>query len=231
MFKHFLLTRWNLLDAKTTIYNNPQVPDPRAWTKHRIRLFNEYCLPNVMLQKGKFTWLLSFAPETPKWIIEEYSTFPHVKIIFEYPADWLRGQYGKTLFDGDWIITSRLDNDDTISVDYIEKVQAQFNEQFLLVDTDGVQMNVFTKKRYTVDRKSNNSPFISLIEQVGTPWQSISEDPGESKLIDISIKTVFYCSHSKMEWHFPSMKINENLYTMNLHDRNICNKIVGYKII
>jgi len=218
------------LDAKTTIYNNPMVKDPRAWTKHRVRLFNEFCLPNVMLQEGKFTWLLAFAPETPKWIIEEYGTFPHVKIIFEYPADWLRKQYNKTLFDGDWIITSRLDNDDTIYPDYIKKVQEQFSEKFLLVDTDGLQRDIFTGRHYTVDRKSNNSPFISLIEQVGTPWQSISRDPKERKLIDMPIKTVFYCSHSKMEWHFPSMKIQECLYKMNLHDRNISNRIIGTEV-
>lgn len=230
MFKHYIFTRFNLLDAKTTIYNNPAVTDPHAWLKHRLRLFNEYCLPNVMLQKGKFTWLLSFARETPKWIIDEYKAFPHVKIIYEYPADYLRSLYGTILNKGEWIITSRLDNDDTIYPDYIERVQEQFRKEFLLVDTDGLQRDIRTGKHYTVERKSNNSPFISLIEQVGVPWQSISNEPDERRLITEPVKTVYFCSHSKMEWHFPSMKIQEKLYKTNIHDRNIMNRIVGTEV-
>ena len=231
MFKHYVFTRWSLLDAKTHIYNNPNIADPLEWIEHRIKLFNEYCLPNMMLQKGDFTWLLAFAPGTPNRITDEYRAFPKIKIIYEYPADWLRRQYNKRLFDGDWIITSRVDNDDTVYPDYIQRIQEQFNEKFLLVDTDGLQRDIRTGKHYTVNRDSNNSPFISLIEQVGTPWQSISGNPAEQKLIDMPIKTVYYCSHSKMEWHFPSMKIQEKLYKMSIHDRNISNRIVGQEIL
>ena len=228
MFKHFIFSRWNLLDSTTTIYNNPSIPDPEAWMEHRMKLFNEYCLPNMMLQNGDFTWLLAFAPGTPKWITDEYATFPHVKIIFEYPRDWLRRQPIK---NGEWIITSRVDNDDTVSINYIERVQERFNEKFLLVDADGRQRDLITGKYYTVDRWGNNSPFISLIEQVGTDWMSISSDPNEKRLITDRIKTVYWCSHSKMEWHFPSVKIPEKLYIMNIHDRNICNKIVGDELL
>ena len=226
-FSHFVFTRWNLLDSKTTIYNNPAVPDPEAWMEHRIKLFNEYCLPNMMLQKGSFTWLLAFAPGTPKWITDEYATFPHVKIIFEYPRDWLRRQPIK---HGEWVISSRIDNDDTVSINYIERVQAQFNERVLLVDIDGVKRDLSTGKYHTVERHSNNSPFISLIEQAGVKGTSISNDPRERELFDDfnhNLRTVYYCSHSKLEWHFPSMKIQEKLYTMNLHSRNVINKLEG----
>ena len=181
-----------------------------------------------MLQKGSFTWLLAFAPGTPKWITDEYATFPHVKIIFEYPRDWFRRQPIK---HGEWIITSRIDNDDTVSINYIERVQERFNEQFLLVDTDGYQRDICTGKLYTVERWGNNSPFISLIECVGTDWMSISQDPKEKRFITDKIKTVYWCSHSKMEWHFPSVKVQEKLYFMNIHSRNICNKIVGHEIL
>jgi hypothetical protein len=45
------------------------------------------------------------------------------------------------------------------------------------------------------------------------------------------IKTCFYCSHTKMIDHFPSMKIDKKLYRMVIHDRNISNRIVGKEII
>jgi len=275
MFKHFVFTRWNRQDDQVTIYNNPAIKDPEDWMEHRVKLFNEITLPSVMLQtEMNFTWLLSFAEETPKDLIDYYASWPNVKIIYEYPQTWLRRQYGwvdyeagesALLLDGDWIITTRLDNDDYIYPTFIEKIQAKFDEKFLLVDTDGRQWDLKTGDLYrrfierdgrefdlktglfsgksdlktgqlhTVERKTCNSPFISLIEQVGAEWKSICQDPaeratGNKNLAKYPIKTVYFCSHGKMEWHFPAVKINEPLYRMVIHDRNVSNKIVGIKV-
>jgi hypothetical protein len=229
MFKHFIFTRWNLMDDQQSVYNNPLVPDPEEWMIHREKLFDELTLPSVMLQTCKnFTWLLAFAPETPVRILRKYASFPNVHIIHEYPQTYLRKMLANSQ---EWIITSRMDNDDTIAPEYVELVQAQFDEKFLLVDTDGVQLDLATGKTYTVERRSNNSPFISLIEKTGTDWMSISDDPAEKRLIIEPVKTCYFCSHSKMEWHFPSVKIQKRLYTMVIHDRNVCNKIVGHEIL
>ena len=227
MFKHYIFTRWNLLDDNMDIYNNPQVENPEAWMEHRCKLFNEITLKSVMLQTERnFTWLLAFAKETPKHITDYYAGWPNVKIINEYPRTWIQDKVS----DGEWIITSRLDNDDYIYPDYIQKVQGKFNEKFLLVDTDGRQKDLATGKLYTVERKTCNSPFLSLIEQVGTDWMSVSNDPNEKRLITDRVKTCYWCSHSKMEWHFPAVKINEVLYRMNIHDRNAANRIIGYEV-
>ena len=229
MFKHYIFTRWNLLDKDTTIYNNPAVKDPEEWTKHRAKLFKR-TLESVMLQTcTDFTWLLAFAKETPQHITDALKTFPHILIIREYPADWLRRIWHTR--KGDWLITSRLDNDDVILPEYIETVQSYFDKTFKLVDVGGYQYDLATKKHYDPDRAGCTSPFISLIEQVGTPWQSISKDPKEAKLIEDPVKTVYYCSHSKMEWHFPSVKDKKRLYKMVIHDKNISNKVTGHEIL
>lgn len=235
MFKHYLFTRWNLLDANTTIYNNPSIKDPEAWMEHRMKLF-ERTIESVMLQTyTNFTWLLAFDSRTPSKYYQKYQEFPRVKVIFKYPADWLREEIASVFYGygltGDWLITSRLDNDDIILPEYIETVQSYFDGKFLLVDTGGYQYDLATKKHYDPDRAGCTSPFISLIEQVGTPWQSIATDPKEAKLITEPVKTVYYCSHSKMEWHFPSVKNQKRLYKMVIHDRNISNKITGYEIL
>ena len=236
MFKHYLFTRYNLLDPQTTVYNNPAVKDPGAWMEHRMELFDEYTLPSVMMQTcTNFTWLLAFAPETPSKYYLKYQEFPRVKVIFKYPADWLREQLTSVYYSyrltGDWLITSRLDNDDMILPEYVETVQSYFDNTFKLVDVNGFQHDLATGKDYDPDRAGCTSPFISLIEQVGTPWQSISTDPAEAKLITEPVKTVYYCSHSKMEWHFPAVKNPKRLYKMIIHDRNISNKITGYEIL
>ena len=230
MFKHYLFTRWNLLDKNTTVYNNPAIKDPGEWMEHRMKLFDEFTLPSVMMQTCRnFTWLLSFDKKTPEWILSKYASFPGVEVIYEYPADYLRRHADLT--KDEWIITSRLDNDDIILPEYIETVQSYFDETFRLVDVNGYQYDLATKKHSDPDRAGCTSPFISLIEQVGTPWQSISSDPSEQRLIDMPVKTVYYCSHSKMEWHFPSVKNQKRLYKMVIHDRNISNKITGYEIL
>lgn len=258
MFRHYIFTRFNKLDSSMSIYNNPQIENPEEWMEHRIGLFNNITLPSVMLQtEVNFTWLLSFDQRTPQKIIDFYASFPRVKIIYEYPATYLRGLYGNSLKDGDWIITTRLDNDDYIAPTFIEKVQSKFNEEFLLVDTDGRQWDLKTNKLYarfiehpvdpkkeidlktgklyTVERKTCNSPFLSLIEQVGTPWESTFKDPVEREVANKNlakhkIQTVYFCSHGKMEWHFPAVKINEVLYRMVIHDRNAANRIIGNEV-
>jgi hypothetical protein len=230
MFKHYIFTRWNLLNANTTIYNNPAVENPEEWMEHRMKLFDELTLPSVMCQTNRdFRWLLAFALETPRRIIDKYADFPGVIPIYDYPADFIKYHYKKR--PGEWIITSRLDNDDVILPEYIETVQSYFDKTFKLVDVNGYQYDLATKKHYDPDRAGCTSPFISLIEQVGTPWQSIATDPKEAKLITEPVKTVYYCSHSKMEWHFPSVKSHKRLYKMVVHDRNISNKITGYEIL
>jgi len=229
MFSHYIFTRFNQLDDHTNIYNNPAITFPDEWMEHRMKLFDEITLPSVMCQTCRdFTWLLSFSQATPIHILRKYRGFPNVHIIFEYPRTYLRKMLKNRK---EWIITSRLDNDDSIAPEYIELVQSRFNESFLLVDTDGVQRDLATGKEYTPDRRGNNSPFISLIEHTGVNWMSISDDPNEKRLITEPVKTVYFCSHTKMEWHFPSVKIPRRLYKMIIHDRNVSNKITGDEIL
>ena len=228
MFKHYIFTRWNLLGPaqnNTIYYNNP---DPQGWMEHRMNLFDKYTLPSVMLQTNKnFTWLLAFdLRNTSTWITDKYNEFPNIQVIGEYPRTWLRKQTPKG-----WIITSRLDNDDIILPEYIETVQSYFDETFKLVDVNGYQWDLATGKHYDPDRAGCTSPFISLIERVGTTWESISDDPGEKRTITEPVKTVYYCSHSKMEWHFPAVKSPKRLYKMVIHDRNVSNHITGYEIL
>lgn len=221
MFKHYILTRFNKIDDNTDVYN--YVDDPDEWMRHRCDLFNSYCLPAMIMQTCKnFTWLLAFSEKTPRKYIEFYEKFRFIRIIYEYPKTYVQNLYGTELKDGDWLITSRLDNDDYYHRTFIERVQGEFDHSFKLVDSEGQQLDLATGQFYSTARSSNNSPFISLIEQVGTPYKS-----PEKPFYDSPIRTVMYCSHSNMTLHFPSIRIDETLYTMVIHDRNVSNHIVG----
>ena len=227
MYRHFIFTRWNLLIGEASVYNNPLIKNSDEWMQHRINLFEKYTLPSVLNQTCKnFKWLLSFDVSTPDEITDRYRGYPFIQIIHQYPADYVRSLYPEKLKDGDWLITSRLDNDDMIEPTYIAKIQEQYHndsmEDFLIVDADGRQLELSTGRYYDTARKTNNSPFMSFIERVGKEYISFNKT-----IITMPVKTVFYCSHTNMILHFSSMRINERLYTMIIHDRNITNKIVG----
>ena len=202
--KHFIFTRFNLTHPTIgrCVYNNTE------WMNHRCQLFEKYTLPGIRQQTCKdFTVLLAFDEKTPEKYINKYKNEPNIKIIYEYPPDWLKKQGLK----GD-VLTSRLDNDDYYMPEFVELVQKECTRKPLLIDVQGVQLDRKTGKFYDNGRVSNNSPFISLYEDAK------------------DMKTVFFCSHTKMEWHFESVKVPKVLSCMVIHERNVCNKIVGSEL-
>jgi len=199
--KHYLLTRFNLGLYSENTY---QIQDPEAWMAHRMELFQMYCLPSIKAQTcQEFTWLLACDPATPKKYLKYLEPF---QIIYEQPHLYLR----KLKPQSDWIITSRLDNDDMLLPDYVSRIQAQFDKTIKLVD---VQYQALSKGQlYTSERTRPNSPFISLIE----PW-------GE-------IKTAMNRPHTYMCDDYPSVWLDEVLAIQVIHDRNISNQIRGSRI-
>jgi len=217
--KHYIFTRWNLLDRETDIYNNPKIKNPEKWMAHRIKLFEKYTLPSLKKQTNQnFTWLLAFSEQTPSEIICRYDYIDNIQIIYEYPTDWLNAN----LPNSEYVITSRIDNDDYYYEDFVKEVQNEASASLflwkkpdfeLVIDVEGVQFDEKTGKFYDNARVSNNSPFISFVEPVRK-----------------ELKTVYYCSHTNMEGNFLSTKIKKRLSCMVIHDKNICNKIVGSEL-
>lgn len=224
-FNHIILTRWNLLDTKNDIYN--YVDNPKEWMQHRIVLFEKYTLPAMMKQTCKdFTWLLAFSQKTPLDVINRYKNLRNIKIIYEYPVEYLRRTYKK-----EWLLTTRLDNDDILLPTFVEKLQGFVKKKLKakkydteIIDVMGVQWDMINNKWYDSGRNTPNSPFLSLFENTKLPCLSNNPSIG---LIKEQIKTAMYCSHTKMIWHFVASRIEEPLAIMCIHDRNIGNKIVG----
>jgi hypothetical protein len=132
-FTHFLITRYNIqLDKwESDIHGQPTLQDD--WMKHRFELFSTYCFPSVVAQREKkFFWLIYLETSTPSLHLQQIQALVDV-----YPFIHLRlvnGYFGcKEAIDEElkhahtpFVITSRVDNDDALGVDYIRNVQAQF---------------------------------------------------------------------------------------------------------
>ncbi|AMM32164.1 hypothetical protein SA2016_1487 [Sinomonas atrocyanea] len=122
---HVVLTRFNLPSAGY----EKTVRTRDGWLESRVGLFERYCLPSVLSQSCQdFAWLVYFDPESPSWLMERIARwsgsltplFRREVLAPELIAD-LRAASGG---GGGRLLTTNLDNDDALSSDFVERVQA-----------------------------------------------------------------------------------------------------------
>lgn len=131
-FTHVIMTRFNMaMPQRDAIRKRP------GWLESRFDLFERYCLPSVAAQTVRgFHWVIYFDIETPapfreriERCREEFPFIPFYTPHFEAEG-WPRSL--KEIFGTyrtPWLVTSRLDNDDALSVDHVERLHAHFLEQ------------------------------------------------------------------------------------------------------
>lgn len=221
MFKHYLITRFNLKNKNWDVTKNNETLLTREWMAHRIELFRNFCLPSVANQTNtNFEWLLFFDTTTDTDFKTEIEAlikpFPHFKAFYIDGMDAFHSSI-KTYITKDskanpYIITSRIDNDDCIHKDYISTIQKQFKSQdFMAIDIlKGYSLQVspdimLGKKEHIFN------PFISLIEKNEAP------------------KTVWFSDHNM--WKKESRRIeiaNQRLWMSIIHEKNKVNEFDGY---
>lgn len=177
MFKHFLVTRFNLRksDWKTNKNNKAVLTD--EWHRNRFKLFIDYCFPSVVSQTNtNFDWIVFFDTSTKeefrKIVSKLAIEFPNFKPIYIDGMDlYLPSvkEYVKN-FNEDYIITTGIDNDDCISKHFIEEIQKRFDKQeFMALDfVDGYTIQ--TQSHIKIGKKLHQcNPFISLFERNVNP--------------------------------------------------------------
>lgn len=211
MFSHYLVTRFNIHERQwRTIDKNKKRVCDDAWMDDRFRLFIRYCAPSVAAQTCEnFKWLILFHHKTAqKWrdivdvLAEEYSFHP-----LYVGLNWLREL--QAYLGGrshQWLITTRLDNDDAIAPGYLEQVQATFARQKLtFVDAPlGYRLN--ETGLYEHDEAFN--PFMSLIER-GTR------------------KSVLHVAHGRAVHKFKHIRLPGRRWLQVIHSRNYINNTVS----
>jgi hypothetical protein len=125
---HVLLTRFNLPSAG----RESQVRAQEGWLRNRVDLFQRFCLPSVKAQTcGNVHWIVYFDPESPSWLIDSVprlaseggfvpifrATVSHDQLVED-----LTNVVGKPRGR---LITTNLDNDDGLALDFAERLQLQ----------------------------------------------------------------------------------------------------------
>ena len=219
MFEHYLITRFNLRNPKWNVTKNNELLLTEEWMEDRIELFRNYCLPSVMAQNNQnFKWLLYLDTTTSDknraLISELVLPFSRIEVFYidgmPNLIDSIK-EYVTTNCNSEYIITSRIDNDDSISKHFIEEVQQHFKQQdFHAIDfISGYTLNI---KPCMIGKKEHIfNPFISLIEK--------NENP----------KTVWFNDHNHWKKESRITQIQDKRVWMSvIHEKNKVNEFDGY---
>ncbi len=184
VFKHYLITRFNLKNKVWHYDKNNQSILDDAWLRSRILLFETYCFPSIEAQSNKdFEWLVYFDKSSPDFLLEkiadwcnrcanfspqysvDYETFKSIDL-----PDYITHHTEEKC---DFIITTRLDNDDALRNTAIEKIQKAFIPQSNVI-IDCVNGYCYDRESYIYTKYTMiSNPFISYIESTHATMYSV----------------------------------------------------------
>jgi FkbM family methyltransferase len=125
---HFLLTRFNVPMGNVPV----DLGLNDDWLEHRFALFESFCLPSVLAQENKdFGWLIWIDERTPaRWqsrLRADLQPLPSARVLTVKPGSQAFWQGDiERLSSGALVkrvLTTRLDNDDAISRDYLAAIR------------------------------------------------------------------------------------------------------------
>lgn len=222
MFQHFILTHFNTKFkwSKKGVGKSNTKQLPRNWMDRRLKLFESYCYPSIVKQTNQnFEWLVLFDEErTDKSTIKKFKRITPI-FLSDYPylkkEHFIKAVSERIKPKTKWLITSRLDNDDSYNQDYIKEVQLRFDKKEKFINfVNGAIYDIIKKDlRLFVYRSPN--PFLSTIEPIK------------------KIKTCFGEHHPRMGKIFKSVdqvEIPKLMWLQIIHNENLGNTLRGKKI-
>lgn len=220
MFDHYLITRFNLKKKDWTHTKNNEALLTDNWLEERFWLFENFCLPSVTHQTTKnFMWLLYFDTTTTEKhkqrILQLTEKHDFIKVFFIDGMDSFYPSiqnFVKQHTTKEFIITSRIDNDDVVHKDFIKEIQNQFAKQdYLVLDfIKGYSLQILPNVMLGKKQHIYN-PFSSLIEKNDAP------------------KTIWFNDHHmwKKENRIKHLA-NKRLWIAIIHEKNKVNNFNGY---
>lgn len=215
--KHFLITKinthtrtlWYEREYKQLLYRRFD----EKYLRHRLGLFDKYVVPSVESQTcGDFTWLVCIHPDTDGAIKKEFAS--RVDNLIEVSEDEEIANFIEGCGD---VITTNLDSDDLISMDYIENVQRAYDLVVLREVTlpvvlsfpDGFMLD--EKQELVTPTSHTNNPFVSLVERVSRPGVVRTISSYNHGTISDSFRVITFCD----SW----------LWATVIHENNIANRL------
>jgi len=209
---HVLLTRFNLPSPGV----EQLIRARDGWLRERVELFERYCLPSVLGQTEKrFSWIVYFDEQSPQWL-KEWARAHAVANAFtpiyrtEVPCDVLLADIRATAHgDEKWLLTTNLDNDDGLAIDFVERVRAAAlaaNERSAIYLTRGLirgPAGLFLRE----DRDNAFCSVVESSEEAVTCWADW---------------------HNRLSMTMPTIQIGgEPAWLQVVHGSNVSNRVRG----
>jgi hypothetical protein len=217
MFDHFVMTRFNMSSGgkEQSIRLKP------GWLEHRFSLFEDYCLPSVLAQTCKdFRWIIYFDIDTPRAFRDRADRLarPDSFVPFYtpyFPAEGWRNSLTDTFAPkSDFVLTTRLDNDDSLSRDFVERLHAAVRQNGCAEGAYNFTSGLIRHGRaiYRISHTAN--AFSSQLER-NTP----------------AMVTAPAIHHMKIAEAGPVFQIGgAPAWLQIVHDRNVSNKVRGFRV-
>lgn len=246
MFKHYIITRFNLRAKEWQFTKNSTKVLDDNWLKNRFELFEKYCLPSLIAQTNKnFEWVIFFDTETPQFFkdkIEGYKQqLPNLVPLFVENMELFLPTIQEYIKNNnqEFVITTRLDNDDCVSKYFVEEIQKNFNKQeYEALDfIDGYSLQISPDFKLGKKRHLYN-PFISLVEKKQNPtsvWSrshtSWKRETRIKRILDQRIWMVIIHQENKVNEFDGYGKVNaEEVFQDFMMDETITQKVLSQQI-
>lgn len=196
------------------------------WLEERFDLFENFCIPSVVGQTCKnFEWWVYFDENTEnvfkKRIESIEREYPIFKPRYEKSYDDFEMNMPTKIHDYlkkeniDWLITTRLDNDDMLAkntIDILQKKISYKNDCLLEIPWG-----------YTLELNSKPKPKLRKVKLELNPFISYVEKIEKERLI----KSVYFYEHT--DWRDVDSIIvsNSPQWVQVIHEKNLFNRISG----
>ncbi len=177
--KHFILTRFNVASPG----KEQAVRLKPGWLDKRFDLFRDFCLPGVASQTRKdFEWIIFFDRQTPSEYMDRIralqSVFPfRIEFTDLFEMSKICPQLVAGRAGAEWLLTTRLDSDDILAVDFVERLRRDLKPrtEYIVNFPDGLILSLQGKTPALYMDRDESSPFASLLEpftdSINTIWQ------------------------------------------------------------
>lgn len=208
---HVVLTRFNL----PTPGPEAMVRAQENWLRNRIELFETFTVPSMRLQSTRaFQWLVYLDPESPSWLTSRMALLSEEGLFhaaYREVVTWRDVvSDSRELFPerGDLLLTTNLDNDDAVAVDFVERLQslakrrpgrALYLMNGLVLQDDSVYL-----------RRDPSNAFCSVAESWDKPV------------------TAWRDWHTLLHTHIPvAVEAGKPAWLQVVHGQNVSNRVQG----
>ncbi|QHL90118.1 hypothetical protein GVO57_03810 [Sphingomonas changnyeongensis] len=217
-FVHVVMTRFNLATPGREASFRTQ-PD---WLATRFDLFERYCLPGMAAQTEQdFAWMIFFDDQTPQAFKDRIEELRRIRPFIPFytplfPGDgWRDAVFARIEARPPALLTTNLDNDDSLAVDFVARLQAAARAHLggpacALNFTNGFVLS--GERLYAHAHRSN--AFTNLLEP-----------------FDTTARTAPAIPHMELARHLPVHQLDgPGAWLQVVHGGNVSNKIRGRRI-